>query len=113
MRDRLKELLEDTLREWECDVSKKTITEISDHLIDNGVIVPPCKVGDTLYEITDGGKITTFTVRSFYHIVRWMEDEVFGFILFTTREEAEKALAERRKNGVRERTDKKTTRLIY
>lgn len=24
---------------------------IADHLLDNGVIVPPCKVGDTVYEI--------------------------------------------------------------
>ena len=46
MRDRLIELIKDTLQEWECDVSEKTISEIAEHLIENGVIVLPCKVGD-------------------------------------------------------------------
>ncbi len=45
-KDRLVELIEDTLQEWECDVSEKTISEIAEYLIENGVIVPPCKVGD-------------------------------------------------------------------
>ena len=49
MRDRLIELIKDTLHEWECDVSKETVLEIADHLIENGVIVTPCKVGTTLY----------------------------------------------------------------
>ena len=53
MRDRLIELLEDTIQEWECDVSKETVLEIADHLIENGVIVPPCKVGDVVYRLDD------------------------------------------------------------
>lgn len=48
-RERLIELLEDTLHEWESDVSVQTLTEIAEHLIENGVIVLPCKVGDTVY----------------------------------------------------------------
>ena len=54
-RDRLVELLKDTLHEWECDVSIKTVTEIAEHLISNGVIVLPCKVDDTVYYITGIG----------------------------------------------------------
>ena len=38
-RERLIELLEDTLHEWESDVSVQTLTEIAEHLIENGVIV--------------------------------------------------------------------------
>ena len=38
-RERLIELLEDTLHEWESDVSVQTLTEIAKHLIENGVIV--------------------------------------------------------------------------
>ena len=30
---------------------KSTISKIADHLLENGVIVPPCKVGDTVYYI--------------------------------------------------------------
>ena len=28
-----------------------TIADIADHLLTNGVVVPPCKVGDTVYKI--------------------------------------------------------------
>ena len=54
-RDRLVELLKDTLHEWECDVSIKTVTEIAEHVISNGVIVLPCKVDDIVYYITGIG----------------------------------------------------------
>lgn len=60
MRDRLIELIEDTLQEWECDVSEKTISEIAEHLIENGVIVPPCNVGDVVYVITDCSRIMMY-----------------------------------------------------
>ena len=43
MKNRLKDLIEDTLQEWECDVSDKTIEQISEHLVENGVIVPSNK----------------------------------------------------------------------
>ena len=39
-RDRLIELLEDTLHEWECDVQTETLSLIAEHLLANGVIVP-------------------------------------------------------------------------
>lgn len=42
MKDRLIELLEDTLHEWECDVQSETLSQIADHLLANGVIVTPC-----------------------------------------------------------------------
>ena len=51
MTDRLVKLLEDTLHEWECDVQPETLSQIAEHLIENGVVVPPCKVGDTVYKV--------------------------------------------------------------
>lgn len=89
MRDRLIDIL------MSKPYGQSSYEEFADYLLAEGVIVPPCKVGDTLYEVTVSGKITTFTVRSFYQIARWMEYGIFGCFLFTTREEAEKALAER------------------
>ena len=105
MRDRLIELLEDTLKEWECDVSDKTISEIAEHLIDNGVIVPPCKVGDTIYYLPKHLKDWLYddvediriekdgfcikTVAGFY-----FDEGDFGKTVFLTREEAGKALKE-------------------
>lgn len=50
MLERLKELLEDTLLDWECDVSKETVSEIAEHLIENGVIVTPCVVYNKKHE---------------------------------------------------------------
>ena len=52
-RDRLIELLKDTLHEWECDVQTETLSQIAEHLIENGVIVLPCKVGQTVYSLRE------------------------------------------------------------
>lgn len=42
MKDKLIELLKDTLHEWECDAQPETISQIAEHLLENGVIVTPC-----------------------------------------------------------------------
>lgn len=117
-RDRLIEILQDTLHEWECDVSIKTLTEIAEHLIENGVIVLPCKVGDTIYKLwytschlgetypdsygCDGcydecdikKVITEYKVPS----LRFIVDELMNgsCVYYLTREEAEKALDEKK-----------------
>lgn len=62
-RERLIELLEDTLHEWESEVSVQTLTEIAEHLIENGVIVLPCKVGDKVYELTTSEEIEQRKVK--------------------------------------------------
>ena len=104
-RDRLVELLKDTLHEWECDVSIKTVTEIAEHLISNGVIVPPCKVGDRVYRPSDCLGVVQFVIISFniYESEMFFTDDSeniiylsdIGKTVFLTREEAEKALKER------------------
>lgn len=112
-RDRLIEILQDTLHEWECDVSIKTLTEITEHLIANGVICPPCKVGDTVYALYNGKvlkanifsmKIETEDNKYVYMLKLKIFDHFFQFktfllgkTVFLTREEAEKALE--RSNG--------------
>lgn len=58
MRDRLKELYyEAKCKYMENKMGNKNIGSeadfIIDNLIENGVIVPPCKVGDTVWKITD------------------------------------------------------------
>lgn len=54
MRNRLVELLKNAHDEQKYLTSDKSIQAIADHLIANGVIVPPCKVGDKVYEIVHG-----------------------------------------------------------
>lgn len=91
---------------------------IADHLLSNGVIVPPCKVGDVIYYIDKEDKtITNFIVTSieedilekgltstviqfkdvngFQNFNYQFSDWHFNEVVFFTKEEAEKALKER------------------
>ena len=57
-RDRLIELILNAPRkdvvygDIKLDKPIQTAQTVADHLLANGVIVPPCKVGDTVYKIT-------------------------------------------------------------
>ena len=103
-RDRLIELLEDTLQEWECDVTDKTLQEIAEHLIKNGVIVPPCKVGDKVYELTTSEEIEQRKVKDIIYDnegFRLRLEPYFSYeyylneTVFLTHSEAAQALKER------------------
>ena len=104
MRDRLIELL----RKSGVSFEYATPQEIADRLLAEGVIVPPCKVGDVVYTLVNwcdykdchfegcagcshcndkGIKETKF---HYSHI------DAIGKTVFLTREEAERALAEMR-----------------
>lgn len=70
----------------------------ADLLLEHGVIVLPCKVGDTLYcESAIKGHITYLKAPD----PEWIFEnrEIFGKEIFLTREEAERALKERENNG--------------
>lgn len=49
MRDRLIELLNKGIIKSEENYGMPITTQLADYLLENGVIVPPCKVGDTVY----------------------------------------------------------------
>lgn len=98
---------------------RQGIGECADFLLENGVIVPPCKVGDELYCVyspprpanpADKGKwyMDKFEVARFHYGVKGLSIEMYGygtvnaneigktvFIGDNAKEEAEKALAER------------------
>lgn len=119
MRDRLIEIIADELGSINC--AKLIAADITDRLLANGVVLPPVKVGQTIYAVWSGGRsgkgIAEFEVRSInldtpedmeivYRskklnatMVRYANASDFGKTLFLTREEAEKALAERKENG--------------
>ena len=93
-----------------------SIVYLADYLLEHGVIVLPCKVGDTLYEIHErrnsGKWIKTISERHVNGIEVGLHNvliarcgttiSVFlsdlGKTVFLTREEAEKALKEREQN---------------
>ena len=84
----------------------------ADLLLEHGVVLMPCKVGDRLYEVTGRKTVSVYKVRAirvelFGLFIEW--DIVEGFVwqslsginadeigktVFLTREEAEKALKE-------------------
>lgn len=74
--------------------------EIADNLLENGVIVPPVKIGDTLYMIVEKrAKIS----REYFHFIKKTKLtflnlervlKIWGKTAFLTKEQAEKALKE-------------------
>lgn len=110
MRDRLIDLLYRAHHNASCVLAydgdeEKTIEEEARYLLANGVILPPCKVGDTVY------RKNTLTVQKEKVIAIEVDEEGvfvgtkcatyqerhFGKFVFLTREEAEKALREKEK----------------
>lgn len=110
MRERLIELLTDAEREhlnYEMankfcpfDEYKCHSEFIADHLLENGVVVLLCKIGDTVYQ-TDGIRIYELEVfdvsihrnKPYYETESIdFDDDAIGTSIFLTREEAERAL---------------------
>jgi hypothetical protein len=123
MRDRLIELLRNAPKtdtvygNIKLPEPVQTLQTIADHLLAAGVIVPPCKAGDTAYHVTSidtldelnvaeifEGKVSSFSIEDEVWIFCrydnrlncWYTERDIGKTLFLTKEEAEKALAERR-----------------
>lgn len=117
MRDRLIELINNWYTEYfniyqECD---DEIVAIADYLLENGVIVPPCKIGDPVwlvytpkwpanpankgkwFMLEDGVQRIIYGAKGL-SIETWNVGTIpaskIGVKLFLTKEEAEKALAE-------------------
>jgi hypothetical protein len=113
MRDRLIELLEAEggFSRYMTDDERRE--RLADHLLANGVIVPPCKVGDSCYPLPRyrtpivERKVSRITYSARNIIIGFYENDgqyrpplrtrILGEDVFLTREEAEKALAERSK----------------
>ena len=95
-RERLIDLMIEAKR---TDPETGSFTEyLADYLLEHGVIVLPCKAGDTLYcESAIKGHITYLKAPD----LEWIFEnrEIFGKEIFLTREEAERALKEREDNA--------------
>lgn len=116
MRDRLIEIVKESLVK-NIDYTHRLAESITDDLLANGVIVPPCKVGEMVFfyccvcdevgkekfDILEGEAIS-FSIQkeglwaycrykcglTYWHVV----EEDFGKTVFLTREDAEQALKE-------------------
>ena len=104
MRDKLIELL-DEFYYTIASITRDDIENITRHLLENGVIVPPCKVGDTVYylkrnyhthmEKVTSGKVEGITITP-NGICLYVDTHAnklpYGKRVFLTSEEAEQAL---------------------
>ncbi len=94
MRDRLRDMIANIITS--ADDTRTFEDIIADELIANGVIVPPCKVGDFVFFKTDGIRIYPLEVtRVIYdtpHIA--LDERAIGRSIFLTREKAEQVLKE-------------------
>ena len=97
MRDRLIELLNVDMSGNNGDFAE----EMADYLIENGVIIPPCKVGDIVYEIRTKQivehRVASFRILFYQRFILCFDNMIFNFkslnnTVFLTKEEAEKAL---------------------
>lgn len=116
MRNRLVELIADARKEYYdysdelhekgMSVPESSEEYIADHLIANGVVVLPCKVGQILYVI-EAGKINEAKVKEYKYCsnsnngIHWhiifeelfvMSEAHIGKTVFLDREDAERAL---------------------
>ena len=100
-RERLIDLIIEAKR---TDPDTGSFTEyLADYLISNGVIVPPCKVGDTVYHLypkqgIKSNKVKRIQVGTYGMMIAdrngvFRADEI-NKTVFTTRKEAERALEE-------------------
>lgn len=112
-RERLIEILTKSMDEQYEKRRLITPQHTAEDLLANGVIVPPCKVGETLYQIVDMSHtacksfVSDFTIKvlpyQIYYLnlmggVSAIPFEEFGKTVFLTREEAEAKLKEREGN---------------
>ena len=109
MRDRLTKIVKESLVK-NIDYTHRLAENITDDLLANGVIVPPCKVGDKVYCIQKVFNESTLQVETivktriidFVASARFVAESEglifaerdFGKTVFLTREEAEQALKE-------------------
>lgn len=103
MRDRLVEIIEQSgMLE-----GKIRSGIVADELIANGVIIPPCKVGDKVYAFsyprTDIIVIDEETVEDCHFIVEtdecYYDERDIGRTIFLTKDQAEQKLKELSENG--------------
>lgn len=111
-RERLIELLDKKYDHFcdQCGVNKDShyTDSLADYLLANGVIVPPCKIGDKVYFV-QSGRIKLLEVHNITYSFKYRDYYVYfknddgsasnihynqfiGYKLFLTKEEAEDAL---------------------
>lgn len=108
-RERLYELIVDVenkfYSETPCGTDTARIEKVVEYLLENGVLLPPCKIGDEVYRVIKRCgewqilpcivKGITYRGGKWWDIVVAGPDGMLGSTIFLTREEAEEAIRHR------------------
>lgn len=83
---------------FNCHFSKPKAECVANFLLENGVILPPCKVGQTVYQ-TEGIRVYESVVRNVIYDTDGIafDETAIGHSVFLTCEEAEAELEKRRR----------------
>ena len=114
-KEKITEILKAYTKKNNIMASVVILEQYADELVKNGVIVPPCKVGDTAYDICTIFDESTLKPKTIIkpRIIDFVSsvaflieskglvigEKEFGKTVFLTKEEAERALKEREQNG--------------
>lgn len=100
MRDRLIEVINKFDELDFCIPPDWWIEHLTDHLLANGVIVPPCKVGDVVFQV-NCERVYESTVKNVIYDTNGVafDERAIGESIFLTREEAEKELERRNRDA--------------
>jgi hypothetical protein len=113
-KEKITAILKAYTKKHNISASSVILEEYAEELVANGVIVPPCKVGDVVYKIMDiesvhrqilevevlsirtDGKMKFFVKTVKNYLYRYAEYPIddFGKTVFLTKEEAEEKLRE-------------------
>lgn len=96
-KEKITEILKAYTKKHNISASSVILEEYAEELIANGVIVPPCKVGDTVYKISTFNEMVELKVKEFvgevitepYNIISF---DKFGKNVFLPKEEKLKEL---------------------
>ena len=89
MRDRLIELIRKARKNTKganCDLEREM--RFADFLLENGVIVPPCKVGDKVYQYDTAGDIYELEITKIIYDTKGIafDERAIGKSIFLTKE---------------------------
>ena len=117
-KEKIAEILMAYTKKYGIMASRVILEEYAEELVEKGIVVPPCKVGDTVYRVMADKRIKRpykYKIIGFWysadetcnnlHLVRYVNGVFessmsvpfteFNRILFLTKKEAEQALKER------------------
>ena len=102
MRNKLIETIKESHSEWlmktyDRETDKNVCEYLADDLLENGLVVLPCKVGDKVFQLDNGGNIYESEITKLIYDTAGIafDESAIGKSIFLTRQEAERTAEEK------------------